>query len=37
MHREHEISLFDDLLAIQVEVTEVQQQRVLLGRGRAEF
>ena len=34
--RKHKIGLFDDLLAIQIEVRDVQQQRVLLGRGRAE-
>ena len=31
MQREHEVGLLDDLLAVQVEVREVQQQRVLLG------
>ena len=36
MQRQHEVGLLDDLLAIQVEVGEVQQQRILLGRGGVE-
>ena len=36
VHRQHEVGLLDDLLAVQVEVGEVQQQRVLLGRGALE-
>ncbi len=33
MHREDEISLLDDLLAIEVKVREVQEQGVLVRRG----
>ena len=33
VHRQHEVGLLDDLLAVQVEVREVQQQRVLRRRG----
>ena len=32
-HRQHEVGLLDDLLAVEVEVGHVQQQRVVLGRG----
>ena len=31
VQREHQIGLLDDLLAVEVEVGEVQQQRILLG------
>ena len=33
VQREHEVGLLDDLLAVEVEVREVQQQRVLVGLG----
>ena len=33
LHREHEVGLLDDLLAIKIEVRKVQQQWVLIGRG----
>ena len=33
VQREHEVGLLDDLLAVEVEVGEVQEQRVLLGLG----
>ena len=33
VQREHEVGLLDDLLAVEVEVGEVQEQRVLLGSG----
>ena len=36
VHRQHEIGLLHDLLAVQVEVGEVQQQRVLVGPCRRE-
>jgi len=36
MHGEHEVGLVDHLLAIEVEVREVEQERVLVGRGGAE-
>ena len=32
VQREHEVGLLDDLLAVEVEVGEVQEQRVLVGR-----
>ena len=36
VQREHEVGLLDDLLAVELEVREVQQQRVLVGRGALE-
>ena len=36
VHRQHEVGLLDDLLAVEVEVREVEQQRVLVGRRRLE-
>src|SRR5260370_31297308 len=37
VHRQDEVCLFDDLLAIEVEVGEVQEQRVLVGGGGGEI
>src|SRR5882672_4540872 len=37
MHRQHEVCLLDDLLAIEVEVGEVKEERVLVGLGPAEI
>ena len=37
MQREHEIGLLDDLLAVEVEVGEMQQQRILLGLVASKF
>jgi hypothetical protein len=37
VQRQHEVRLLDDLLAVQVEVGEVQEQRVLVGSGAREI
>ena len=36
LHREHQVGLFDDLLAVQVEVGVVEQQRIVVGRSARE-
>ena len=36
LHREHEVRLLDDLLAIEIEVGEVQHQRILIRPRRVE-
>ena len=36
LHGEHDVGLLDDLLAVQLEVGVVQQQRVVVGRGDVE-
>jgi hypothetical protein len=36
VQRQHEVRLLDDLLAIELEVREVQEQRVLVGAGAGE-
>jgi hypothetical protein len=33
MHREHEVGLLDDLPAVEIEVREVEEERVLVGFG----